>query len=797
MIRSFQVFALVLSMFVLTSTSTALDVATPIADRRWDGAQHFNVLDYGAIADAVRATGCTIPGMDPCSGSGTGTDNTAAFEAAEAAGIATGLPFVVYVPAGHYRFGVEGARNGNTDAGWKAGSSEMWVQGPGADATFLYPGDSDGSVILNFCPTWNGTTCNMTGNQITDIQVSGITFYDDDPVGHGHWHHIIDANSGLAAGTPAPGDAITWGAGDGAGFVEGWDASGSGTIYIAEGSTDVDDPVDTDAITDGVWTISGILVTSLGTTEESHAVKIRGMRRVWIHDCRFVNIGDEAIDGGSVAGLSNNDLRYINNEFIDSPPFPNGGGGITLDGVDGALVQGNYMTGGHTSYALTASGIVVDTNGAVDSTGIVIIGNHVKKVGKEALGVDGSGASIDHLTIIGNHFEVSQASERAADFTGGPIGSYWVVKGNTFIGGLGGSSLNDVLYEGNIFDDTLSDPSMALELSSSARAQVVRNTFFGGDGGCIRIAAGGSDATLQGNTCLTNVDAVVGEPVIQLFGSMDGDCEQPGVRILDNILLPVGLVGSQGAVVGRSCGDTIARGNRVVIADGHSSAVCFKSVPNVVDNYCENWNNSAGAVVVNGNNYGFSGGLIQGNLIRIGYVNDPGIVLQNNSMGVRVIGNRIEGAHGTGDAIVEASGSDYNVFQGNISAPLRSMGPTTDAVFASGDVTINADPTEDAIDMTNHDFIDGSGPFQLTTSDTLPTGLAVSTDYWINRTDADTIIFSDGPPDWDYIDLSGVGVGNHTIVPQSGVFECLTGADEGCDGNGSGANSEASGNIVR
>jgi hypothetical protein len=52
--------------------------------------------------------------------------------------------------------------------------------------------------------------------------------------------------------------------------------------------------------------------------------------------------------------------------------------------------------------------------------------------------------------------------------------------------------------------------------------------------------------------------------------------------------------------------------------------------------------------------------------------------------------------------------------------------------------TFTAVAASDICTMTGHGFQTGDGPVQLSTDGTLPLGLATSTDYWIERIDADT-----------------------------------------------------------
>lgn len=66
-----------------------------------------------------------------------------------------------------------------------------------------------------------------------------------------------------------------------------------------------------------------------------------------------------------------------------------------------------------------------------------------------------------------------------------------------------------------------------------------------------------------------------------------------------------------------------------------------------------------------------------------------------------------------------------------------------------------------------HTFFTGDGPVRLTTSNTLPTGLALATDYWLIKTGAGTLQVAEtledalaGTP----VPFTDAGVGVHTIV---------------------------------
>ena len=85
------------------------------------------------------------------------------------------------------------------------------------------------------------------------------------------------------------------------------------------------------------------------------------------------------------------------------------------------------------------------------------------------------------------------------------------------------------------------------------------------------------------------------------------------------------------------------------------------------------------------------------------------------------------------------------------------------------DVVESVDTGADTLTLTGHAYVTGDGPVQLTTTDTLPAGLGLSTDYWIVVSDADTIqlaaAFADSvAASPTVIDLTDAGVGTHTIV---------------------------------
>jgi hypothetical protein len=59
-------------------------------------------------------------------------------------------------------------------------------------------------------------------------------------------------------------------------------------------------------------------------------------------------------------------------------------------------------------------------------------------------------------------------------------------------------------------------------------------------------------------------------------------------------------------------------------------------------------------------------------------------------------------------------------------------------VIADDDVD-TVDFANDELDLTSHAYANGDGPVRLTTTDTLPAGLALATDYWVTVIGANSI----------------------------------------------------------
>jgi hypothetical protein len=86
------------------------------------------------------------------------------------------------------------------------------------------------------------------------------------------------------------------------------------------------------------------------------------------------------------------------------------------------------------------------------------------------------------------------------------------------------------------------------------------------------------------------------------------------------------------------------------------------------------------------------------------------------------------------------------------------------------DAVVHASNT---LTITGHAYATGDGPVRLTTADTLPSGLAEDTDYWIGVVDANTVrlyasleaVLSQADP----VAFSDAGTGTHTIEDTAGT----------------------------
>lgn len=104
-----------------------------------------------------------------------------------------------------------------------------------------------------------------------------------------------------------------------------------------------------------------------------------------------------------------------------------------------------------------------------------------------------------------------------------------------------------------------------------------------------------------------------------------------------------------------------------------------------------------------------------------------------------------------------------NTFDPGDGGPTQRFWLGIDRTFVDGDVSV----ANDEITDTAHGFQTGEGPCTLTSSGTLPAGLAIDTKYWFIRVDADTYKFAtsraNALADTDVDITAAAGGGTHTV----------------------------------
>lgn len=90
-----------------------------------------------------------------------------------------------------------------------------------------------------------------------------------------------------------------------------------------------------------------------------------------------------------------------------------------------------------------------------------------------------------------------------------------------------------------------------------------------------------------------------------------------------------------------------------------------------------------------------------------------------------------------------------------------------DAPYTFADQTVTADATANTLTRVAHGHVTGDGPVRLTTTGTLPAPLALATDYFVIRIDANTIKLASSLAlalAGTAIDLADAGTGVHTLA---------------------------------
>jgi len=118
-----------------------------------------------------------------------------------------------------------------------------------------------------------------------------------------------------------------------------------------------------------------------------------------------------------------------------------------------------------------------------------------------------------------------------------------------------------------------------------------------------------------------------------------------------------------------------------------------------------------------------------------------------------------------------ASAFRAEIHVGLVAALNAVVGKNFTAAFAAlvvADDDVEAvDTGDDELTLTAHGLLTGDGPVQFTTTDTLPAGLSLATDYWVIRVDNDTIQVASSLANaiaGTLVDITDVGTGTHTLA---------------------------------
>jgi len=557
----------------------------------------YNVLEFGAVADAVEASTCDsgepIP-MD-CDVAGSGTNNAAAISAAVAAAVAAGGG-EVYIPAGKYRIG------SGAGAGYTSGQlilvqgDNVTIRGDG-DSTVLLPGHTDGGIIIGVCNNVVAGACSSP-TAVYNFAVKDLMIRDDDPHLHGCTYCAsLEVESISAAFTF--GEVLNFTGGETAEFF--WQSADTGTgrfIYMYPNGDVIDASDVGDTIT-GATSGSTADITSIVTTpqsEETHGVALNACYNCDV-DVDIDDIGDEGV-------LTNNDcydVRIHDSHFRNVPSLPSLGSAIDIARANHVTVSGNTIElGVGATVAGSNKGIEVAA-GATDTTDITISGNtlveaydnltdhNVAEVGIYA--VYGTTTDVIGLNITGNIVELD--IDAATDLTCTATSDCAAI---IVLDGAGGN-----VVDATIANNTVTGAIYA-RVDGAIGAVVSANSVVGTyqDG----ISVAGNNVSVVGN----NISGHSGSGIV-LFGNSTGNTSISGNVISDvgdgltgnkgviyvaastyaeNLLISNNVIdgkASAGAVSGIRCGSVVgstAIGNFIKNADDSGIVTCKNAIDNTI-----------------------------------------------------------------------------------------------------------------------------------------------------------------------------------------------------------------------
>ena len=291
----------------------------------------YDVTDatYGAMADAVEASGCDAGEDTPidCTTPGTGTNDGPAITAAAAAAGAAGGG-VVLLPCGNYRTG--SAPNFYTGS-ILIQDSNITLEGQG-ECTVLLPDRSTGQLVIGVCAENNcdGTT------QLENVHIRNVWIKDDDPFAHGFKNgYVLEATT---VGTFDYMENVTF-SGGGTGrfwWQEGIGAGPETMIFIIDSGTPVATETITGIASESVATIDSVTDAVL-TGEESHGVHFANCTNCSFTNSRVSHMGDEGVE----INHDSRNVRVEGNYFDNVPGVPTSSAAVMVYEATGTLITNN------------------------------------------------------------------------------------------------------------------------------------------------------------------------------------------------------------------------------------------------------------------------------------------------------------------------------------------------------------------------------------------------------------------------------------------------------------------------
>ncbi len=152
------------------------------------------------------------------------------------------------------------------------------------------------------------------------------------------------------------------------------------------------------------------------------------------------------------------------------------------------------------------------------------------------------------------------------------------------------------------------------------------------------------------------------------------------------------------------------------------------------------------------------------------YINDGGTSkkIQAHKLGVRYRGALIDKS--ADSTTLDLTTAAVVIFDQKAYDTEADATTQRNRIWLGADAAVTFTNATDNINLTAHGMITGDGPFELSTSDTLPAELAASTDYWFIKTDANSGKLATSLVNAlaaTAIAITDDGTGTHTIVRQS------------------------------